>query len=64
VRASGKSWFVSKKRVGGFPEGDATSRWLIDIRTDLFPAMTIIIAAVIRTLQEEARAIHWPNSPA
>jgi hypothetical protein len=31
-----------------FPEGDASSRWLIDIRTDLFPPTTTTIAAVIQ----------------
>ena len=58
VRASGRGRFVCKSGwVGGFPEGDASSRWLIDIRTDLFPRTTTTIAAMISMRLQRARAI-------
>ena len=33
-----QGWFVGVRWVGRFPEGDASSRWLIDIRKDVFRA--------------------------
>jgi hypothetical protein len=41
------------------PEGDASSRWLNDIRNDLISAPTTI--AAILTVQAVARAIRWLN---
>jgi hypothetical protein len=46
--------------VGSFPEGDATSRWLIDTRIDLSPLTVVLTAAVVRHLRR-ARAIHSQN---
>jgi hypothetical protein len=57
--AAGGSFF--EKRVGGFPEGDASSRWLIDIRTDLFPPTTAMVTATISMRLHEPRAIRWLN---
>ena len=38
------SWLVEVMAGWRCPEGDASSRWLIDIRTDLFPPTTMIAA--------------------
>ena len=52
VRVSGRGQFVRTRIVLAAwrcPEGDASSRWLIDIRTNLLPPMTIMIAVATRT---------------
>jgi hypothetical protein len=47
--------------VGGFPEGDASSRWLIDIRVDRFQRTTIMIVAVTSVRLQRLKAIRWLN---
>jgi hypothetical protein len=49
------------KWVGGFPEGHASSRWLIDIRIDRFQRATIKIVAMTSMRLEGLRAIRWLN---
>jgi hypothetical protein len=44
--------------VGGFPEGHASSRWLIDIRIDRFQRTTIKIVAMASTRLQGPKAIH------
>ena len=63
VRVSGRGQFVCHGSVvmAGWrcPEADASSRWLIVIRTDLFLPTPTMIAARIRMCA--ARAIRWRN---
>jgi hypothetical protein len=47
--------------VGGFPEGHASSRWLIDIRIDRFQRTTIMIVAMASPRLHGPKAIRWPN---
>src|ERR1700738_228987 len=48
-------------RVGGFPAGGASSRRLMDTRTDLTRAMTTMIAAARGMRLQRARVIRWLN---
>jgi hypothetical protein len=47
--------------LAGFPEGDASSRWLIDIRVDRFQPTTSMIVAVTSMRLQGLTAIRWPN---
>jgi hypothetical protein len=62
VGPSGGGRIVLKFGGGTFPEGNASSRWLIDIRTDLFQPTTMV--AAISSGLEGAKAIRSPNSRA
>ena len=55
VRASGSDRFVCEARVGGLPGGDASSRWLIDTTTDLFPPAMPMIAVTTSMQSGEGR---------
>jgi hypothetical protein len=48
--------------VGGFPEGHASSRWLIDIRIDRFQRTTIMIVAMASMRLHGPKAIRWLSS--
>ena len=50
-------------RVGGCPEGDASSRWLIDIRTDLFPPTTMIAVRSARVGRAESDPLGRTRAP-
>jgi hypothetical protein len=47
--------------VGGIPEGDASSRWLIDIRIDRFQRAMIAIVAVTSAQMQGPTVIRWLN---
>ena len=61
VRVSGKFVCHGSVIMAGWrcPQGDASSRWLIVIRTDLFLPTPTMIAVQIRMCA--ARAIRWRN---
>jgi hypothetical protein len=48
--------------VGGFPEGHASSRWLIDIRINRFQRTTIMIVAMASMRLHGPKTIRWLSS--